>query len=163
VHQSADVLLEAGFDDVFSDLNVPLMEILPASPRTDSPRAMDDGLDVVAQGMHPFRITQVALNEFGATPHQMLNALCSTGVDPDAQPLLQGETREASTDEAARAGDQNLHLPLRSIKMHNMGSRGPVLQVAGIPSGGDLYRSEFISRYGCSNAPSSQADQAYRE
>ena len=46
---------------------------------------------------------------------KMLNALRATAVDPDAQSLLQGKTRKASANEAACAGDQNLHQSLQIL------------------------------------------------
>jgi hypothetical protein len=76
---------------------------------------MDHGFDVVTQRMNKLRIGKIALDELGPAPHQMLNTLSATAVDPDAQTLLQRETREASADEAACAGDQNFHCLLRFI------------------------------------------------
>ncbi|MGG2024159.1 hypothetical protein AB1J88_29505 [Pseudomonas sp. S8] len=40
----------------------------------------------------------------------MLDAFGPATVDPHVQALLQGETRKASADEAACAGDQNFHV-----------------------------------------------------
>ncbi|MNV87881.1 hypothetical protein D3C71_1820380 [compost metagenome] len=74
---------------------------------------MHHGLNVGAQLPGKFRVTQVALNKLGATPHQMLHTLGPATVDPHVQALLQGETRKAPADEAARAGDQNLHVLLQ--------------------------------------------------
>jgi hypothetical protein len=65
--------------------------------------------------MDKLRIAEIALDELGTAPHQMLDTFSTTAADPDAQALLQRETREASADEAACAGDHNFHCLLRLI------------------------------------------------
>ncbi|MCY1455981.1 hypothetical protein D9M71_731630 [compost metagenome] len=77
---------------------------------------MHHGLDVGTQLACQFRVTQVASDELGATAHQMLHTFGPATVDPHVQALLQGETRKAPANEAACAGDQNLHVLLRIFR-----------------------------------------------
>ncbi|MNY08128.1 hypothetical protein D3C86_1409660 [compost metagenome] len=116
VHQTPHPLFQAGLDHIFGDLHVALMKVLITPPQTDGAGAVHHGLNVGAQFPGKFRVTQVALNELGATPNQMLHTFGPATVDPHVQALLQGETRKAPADEAACAGDQNLHVVLRIFR-----------------------------------------------
>jgi hypothetical protein len=99
MHQAPDPLFQAGFDDVFGDLDVTLVKVLITSPQTDGAGAMHHGLDVGTQVTRQLRITQIALDELGAAPHQMLHPFGPATVDPHIQALFQGKTRKASADE----------------------------------------------------------------
>ncbi len=112
MNQPSHPLFQAALDDVFRELHVALHEILATSPRTDRARAMHDRFHVIAQCAHQIRIGEVALDKLGTAPDQVLDTFGTTAIDPHAHALLKGKTRKASADEAARAGDQNLHLPL---------------------------------------------------
>ncbi|MNL60203.1 hypothetical protein D3C87_1839980 [compost metagenome] len=77
---------------------------------------MDHRFDIPAQVTRQLRVTQVALNELGATAHQMLDTLGPATVDPHVQALFQGKTRKAPANETAGAGNQNLHELLRIFR-----------------------------------------------
>ncbi|MNI18779.1 hypothetical protein D3C73_721950 [compost metagenome] len=77
---------------------------------------MHHGLDVRAQLARQFRVAQVTLDELGSPAYQMLHALGPATVDPHVQALLQGKTRKAPANEAACAGNQNLHELLRIFR-----------------------------------------------
>jgi hypothetical protein len=47
----------------------------------------------------------------------MFHTLGPATVDPHIKALLQSETRKASADEAACAGDQNLHVLLQQMQL----------------------------------------------
>ncbi|KPW97630.1 hypothetical protein ALO50_200078 [Pseudomonas syringae pv. cerasicola] len=113
MNQPSHPLFKAALDDVFGKLHVALHEILAASPQADGACAVHHRFHVIAQRPHQIRVSEVALDELGATPDQVLDTFGTTAIDPHAHALLKGKTRKASADEAARAGDQNLHLPLR--------------------------------------------------
>jgi hypothetical protein len=66
-------------------------------------------------------IIQITLDKLGAAPHQVLDTLGPPPVDPHVQALLQGEARKAPADEAACAGDQNLHVLPRVLYIFHRG------------------------------------------
>nr|BFE90853.1 hypothetical protein GCM10020185_13890 [Pseudomonas brassicacearum subsp. brassicacearum] len=68
---------------------------------------MHHRFDIQAQIPGQQRVAQIPLDKLCTATHQVLHALGPATVDPYIQALLQGETREAPADEAARAGDQN--------------------------------------------------------
>jgi hypothetical protein len=90
-----------------------LKKILLAPPDAYCSSTVHHGLNVMAQLANQIRVDQVALNELGPTPYQVFDTFGATPINPNAEPLLQGEPRKAPANKAARAGDQNLHLPLR--------------------------------------------------
>ncbi|MNO80579.1 hypothetical protein D3C76_717910 [compost metagenome] len=113
VYQAPDLFLQACLHDVFGHHHVALVKILVAPPVAHGTGAMHHRLDPLAQASGQFRVAQVARDKLRAAPHQVLDALGTAPIDPDIEALLQGKTRKASADEAACAGDQNFHLPLR--------------------------------------------------
>jgi hypothetical protein len=80
---------------------------------------MHHGLNPGTQVVGQDRIAQVALDELGATAHQVLDTFGPATVDPHVQALLQGESRKAPANEAACAGDQNFHEVFLRIQLRD--------------------------------------------
>ena len=76
---------------------------------------MHHGIDIDTQIAHQQAIGQITRDKFSPAPHQVFNTFGPSPADPYVKALLQGRTRKASANKAARAGDQNLHQSLQML------------------------------------------------
>jgi hypothetical protein len=143
MHQAPDPLFEAGFDDVFGDLHVALVKVLITSPQTDGTGAMHHGFDVGTQVAHQFGITQIALDELGAAPHQMLH--------PSARRPLTRTSRPCSRAKRAKRPPMKPLAPVTRIFMYCSNAVASFKPQAAVKNDAQALHSLQLDAYCCSN------------